>query len=113
MEEPVKFDVYGKVPPDRLQHAANFAWSEGTYPSRLAALKAANHAIQHNVHIIILRSVGWLYAQKFSRLAPWAEEVVFCQEGYQISDGHAYCSAHNLWYGGVCGCHVCSGFYVA
>lgn len=113
MEDPVKFDVYGKVPPSMARDAANFSCAEGTYPSRFEALKAANHSTQHNVHIILLRSVGWLLAQKISKLAPWAREVVFCQEGYEINDKYAYCQKHNLQYGGVRGCHVCSGFFVA
>jgi hypothetical protein len=113
MEDPVRFDVYGKVPPGMAQSAADFSVSEGTYSSRSEALKAANHSTQHNVHIILMRSVGWLHAQKNSKHAPWAMELVFCQEGYEINDKYAYCQKHNLQYGGILGCHVCSGFYVA
>lgn len=36
-------------------------------------------------------------------------EITYCQEGY--SPNAAYCSNHNFHYGGILGCHLCSGFF--
>lgn len=113
MEDPIKFDVYGKVPPGKSQSATDLFIVEGTYSSRPEALKAANYSIKNNARVILIRSVGWLRAQVTSALAPWAKDVVFCQEGYEPDDKRAYCQKHNLQYGGIFNCHVCSGFYIA
>lgn len=111
MEDPVRFDVFGIIRSGMSQAAADFMVLEGTFKSRREALVAANRSVQSEAPTLLLRSVTWSVARDVGERLAWAEGVVNCQEGYTPDSGRDYCETHNFQYGGIFGCHVCSGFY--
>ena len=110
MEDPIRFDIYGKVDPRTRAEAVVFLKSVNVYSSEIEVRKAVSESCQKNMRIQLARSVTWSSANQFEQSCNWANQIVFCQEGYWPDDG-VYCKRHNLYYGGVLGCHVCEGFY--
>jgi hypothetical protein len=112
MEDPIDFDVYVRLPAGMTQEAADLFELEKSCASRLEALKCANASIQQGTHVRLMRRVGWAHANSAATIAPWLQDIIVCQAGYAPNDKHAYCPKHALRYGGIRGCHVCSGFYL-
>ena len=112
MEDPVKFDVFACVIPGRTDDAVAHFRKVGVYDNELAIRKEVNRFTTRNEPIKILGSVSWSRAKSSEDEFSWARNILLYQEGYRPNDETAYCIQHNLFYGGVLGCHVCSGFYV-
>ena len=111
MEDPIRFDIYGKVDPGKRDEAVVSLISVNVYPDEIEVRKAVSKSCQKNVRIQLARSATWSSANEFEQSCNWANQIVFCQEGYWPDDESSYCKKHNLYYGGILGCHVCEGFY--
>ena len=112
MEDPIRFDVYGKASPAAVKETAEALLAYGVYASELEARKAATRSRQEGVHVLIARSLTWGAAQLLaSAQLPFVELAIF-QEGYSPADRTHFCAEHKLFHGGCLGCHVCAGFYV-
>ena len=113
MEDPVRFDVYGYVVPEASAAAARALISHGAYASELEARAAAARGKHGSSPALIASHISWGTAQALRASSGPFRDIVVLQEGYSPADSTNFCSVHGLHYGGILGCHVCSGFYVA
>lgn len=111
MEEPISFDVYGKIDSDYREEAVAKLLGANIYTSEIEARKSINAACRDGKYTILSRGQGWEESNKFMNACSWANELALCQEMYYPGGKESYCKEHNLHYGGISGCHVCSEFY--
>lgn len=112
MEDPVRFDVWCTPGPSERDQAISDLLSlrpdEGELKLRAELQAAVNSASP----LLTAEGLPWNRAQSFLASKPaWALEVHLFQEGRLPTEELHHCDSHNLSYGGVLGCHVCTGFY--
>lgn len=114
-EDPIHFDIWGIVRKGANEKAVQWMLTAKTWPSLLEIRKAANLSTTKHQSIRIVRFITWSDVTNLRKDTPeWLESFEVFQEGYTPFDKAkiSYCSDHDLYYGGVCGCHVCTGFFV-
>ncbi|MBU2709401.1 hypothetical protein KCM76_25645 [Zooshikella marina] len=111
MEEPIRFDVYGKIDTSRKKEAIVYLDELGVYEKNLELRKAVNEATRENRFTILAKSLGYSDAVSFLGSCDWAKELTLVQEMYYPGGEESFCKQHTLHFGGIFGCHVCSGFY--
>lgn len=111
MEEPIRFDVYAVILPELRGEAVKGLNESDIYQNEFEVRKAVMKSCSSSRHIQVARSLTWSEANQFKKRVSWCNQFHFCQEGYWLDDKITYCYKHNLYYGGILGCHVCNGFY--
>lgn len=111
MEDPISFDVYGKIDSEHREEAVSELLKTNIYPSEIEVRKSVNSACHDGKYTILSRGLGWGKSHKFIEACNWAKELTLCQEMYYPGGKESYCKEHNLHYGGILGCHVCVNFY--
>ena len=113
MEDPIRFDIYGKAHPHAVAAAAAMTLiSSGAYSSEIAARKAANGSRSEGTHALVAKGIAWAECQKAMAGAEATfGEFLVMQEGYAPGEAAHFCEEHRIHHGGSLGCHVCSGFY--
>ena len=112
MEDPVRFDVWGRVLTEGRDGALEFVRSQSTYASEKQLRFAVSRSVQGNKRVLIAASCGWAAANELTDAASKLfADIALCQEGYSPSKTGSYCEVHKLHYGGCLGCHVCQDFY--
>jgi len=111
MEQPIRFDVYGKVDLSKKKGLIAYLDESGLYVKPLEVRKAVNLATRESKYITLAKSLGYGEATSFIGTFNLAKELTLTQEMYYPGGKESFCSKHNLHFGGILGCHVCSGFY--
>ncbi|WP_413665350.1 hypothetical protein ACG1BZ_09225 [Microbulbifer sp. CNSA002] len=111
MEDPIRFDVYGKIDVSHKKDAVAYLDESEFYEKPLEVRKAVNEAVRESSFTILAKSLGYGDAVSFIESCKWAKELTLAQEMYYLDGEESFCKQHNLHFGGIFGCHVCSGFY--
>jgi hypothetical protein len=111
MEDPIRFDVYGRASDNNIDATTKMLMKSSAYPSELSARKAANHSRMEGSHILLASAQTWTAVQVLMASSGPFNELKIMQEGYGPADETSFCTEHKLFYGGCLECHVCSGFY--
>jgi hypothetical protein len=114
MEEPVSITLWGKINPKMRQEALSFVRDQGVFPSEIELRKAVMSAIQTDEQMQISSALGYRAVRDLAATsASMFSDMTYCQEGYWPipNPGDSYCEKHNFYFGGILGCHICSGFY--
>jgi len=111
MEDPIRFDVWGTIAKGAFAVAKDELQSSDPGLPRLELLKRINKSIVEHKLIRVVTGIDWSQAQELLSNRPaWLESAAVFQEGYGPEDAALhFCPAHNLYYGGILGCHVCRG----
>jgi hypothetical protein len=116
MEDPMTFDVWGRIESEGRNDAVLFLLNNRTETWELNARVIVNKAINDATLIRVLSSVGWLRATELRQSPPpWLKNATVVEQS-SLPDNpfnHAgnFCPYHTLFYGGW-KCCVCSGFYI-
>ncbi len=114
MEEPVKFNLWGRIIPDRREEALTVVRQQAVFPSEIELRKAVMSAIRTNEQMQISAAYGLgAVTDLANSLGTTFTDLTLCQECYWPAGEKTFCSEHNLHFGGCLGCHICSGFYRA
>jgi len=114
MEEPIKFNLWGRIIPDKRMDALDFVRKQAVFSSEIELRKAVMSAIQANEQMQISAAFGLRAVTDLANsLSMIFTDLTLCQESYWPAGARTYCAAHNLHFGGCLGCHICSGFYRA
>lgn len=104
MEEPVLIHVWGKLVPAKRREATDVIRAGAVFPNEIELRKAVMKCLREKSHI----------QQAAQQLAAAVEgvfdEITYTQEVY--GPNSEFCHAHKFHFGGVLGCHICSGFFV-
>lgn len=111
MEDPIKFDVWGRLVPSAYAVALAAIRATEVYSGELELRKALNNARHGGFTLKVATGMSWSVAHQFLKNSFWLQEPVLYQEGCSPADHLFYCAKHKLYFGGCLGCHVCSGFY--
>lgn len=113
MEDPIKFDLWGKILAGERDRALSVLRSHKLYDSELELRKTVQSAVRCNAPVRVSSAMGYTEVTAFAGAVSsiFAELAVY-QEGWTPHDKSQYCEQHDLHYGGCLGCHVCSGFYI-
>lgn len=113
MEDPIRFDVWATVRPGSHKNAVHDIVNAGSELTELEIRNQVNRSARDGKPILVLRSLGWSRAKAIrEKPASWMRDVLVYQEGEGPRLGDtSFCKNHNLYYAGVLGCHVCTGFY--
>ena len=107
MEDPIRFEVWGKVIPEQRDNALAILRAQSIFSSELELRKAANKAAYFNTALRISSSLGYGKAQKFAAaIRGIFEGLTFCQEGWLLDKTPHFCEKHNFHFAGCLGCHV-------
>jgi hypothetical protein len=110
MEEPVLIHVWGKINPAKRGEATDVVRSHAVFPSEMELRKAVMECLREKSHIQLSSALGYQAAQQLASAVEGVfDGVTFAQEGY--CPNSEFCHAHNFHFGGVLGCHLCSGFF--
>jgi hypothetical protein len=110
MEEPVRVQLWAKIAPTMREEGLKLIRAQGVFASEIELRKAVMESVRDRRPMQVSLGLGYQNARQLaSSNRAIFEEVTYCQEGY--SPSAAYCSDHNFHYGGIFGCHLCSGFY--
>jgi hypothetical protein len=119
MEDPGGFDMWARVLRGASGEAASFIAESRPELSPLKLHCELNRSKVNGELILIARRLTWSQAQHLRQSPPtWACEIKLFQEDYgpgdwdELTPYRNYCIAHDYYYGGCRGCHVCSGFYL-
>ena len=77
VEDPIRFDIYGKVDPGKRDEAVVSLKSVNVYPGEIEVRKAVSESCQNNVRIQLARSATWSSANEFEQSCSWANQIVF------------------------------------
>lgn len=111
MEEPVLIHVWGKIIPAKRREATDVIRAHAVFPNEIELRKAVMECLREKSHIQLSSELGYQAAQQLtSAVEGMFDEVTYSQEGYGPKS--EFCPAHNFHFGGVLGCHLCSGFFV-
>lgn len=111
MEDPVRFEVWGKIIPEMRAEALAALRIHSGRPSELELRKSVMTAVRENQPLLVSSALGYQAAQELTAsLANAFSELVLCQEGWEPDSG-LYCPLHNFHFGGCLGCHICQGGY--
>jgi hypothetical protein len=112
MEEPISFNLWGKIIPSRRKEAIDFIRQQSVFPSEIELRKAVMASIANDRAMQISVALGLSSIRTLEAAAGNIfDYFTLCQEGYGPAGKEAYCPIHNLHFGGCLGCHICSGFY--
>ena len=111
MEDQIKFDAYAIVEPSERNEAVGSLIESSIYSSEIEVRKSVMKSCSSSSLILIAQSLSWSEINKIVKSYTWTDIVDFYQEGYLPDKTNSYCKNHNLYYGGIFGCHVCKGFY--
>ena len=111
MEEPIRVDVYGKIVLSCKKQAIAYLEESGIYKKSLDVRLAINNSTREKRFTVLAKSLGYDEAVFFAASCDWADDITFTQEMYFPGGDEGFCKIHNLHFGGILGCHVCSGFY--
>lgn len=113
MEDPVRFDVWGRIIPAQREAALATIRSQKLYPSEVELRKGVNNAARTGGLIRVAKSLPYLSALNFmSQSKHFLCDQALSQEDWVPKDGTTYCEMHHFHFGGCLGCHVCRGVYV-
>lgn len=106
MEEPIVFDVWGRVPHEPTARRAAAI-------DRVAQLRRIDRLQAGDAATLIGERLTWTVASALRR--EWGDvlgALELFQSGYGPADRDAllWCLRHEVYFGGVLGCPVCSGF---
>jgi hypothetical protein len=113
MEDPITFDVWGRVDPEHRAEAATILGQMQPALGRKAILQAIVNSIGRGRDILVAERLGWTFAQSSTRdLAGVFTDLRVFQAGYgpELLGCLQTCAVHSLHRGGI-RCPVCSGFY--
>jgi len=111
-EDPIRFDVYGKVALGATAEAVDALHAGGAYSSELAARIAIQESIRIGTPMLVGAGLSWHAAEALrSSNRPFCE-VLVAQEGCSIGERARYCALHELFFAGCLDCPVCSGDFV-
>lgn len=115
MEDPVRFDIWCVVIPGHANEATDAIRRSTPNRREIDVRLDVNRSIVHGLPIRVHSGVAWQVATTFRGALPrWVVSCKICQEEWTPDDKSLhYCGQHDFYYGGVLGCHVCTGFYVA
>jgi hypothetical protein len=112
MEEPVQLNLWGRVVPDRREHALAVIRKQSVFPSEIELRKAISSAVQEGRQMQISSALGYKEVNELAAsIGDIFSDLTLCQEGYGPTGGKAFCPTHNFHFGGCLGCHICQGFY--
>jgi hypothetical protein len=113
VEDPVSFDLWGKVILDQRSAAIKEVSSLRPTLKQIEVRILVNKSIVNNDRILVAEDKGWDFVQTFQKLSlDWLEDIGLYQIGYRPGERTQYCSLHKFHHGGCLGCHVCRGFFV-
>jgi hypothetical protein len=112
MEEPIRFDLWGRVRPAVPTSAARWLLELRPALTELAARRLIAHGRLSSDPCQLLTSCSWPSVQAIlGNLPDWIGDASVVQEGYAPSQAAHFCELHQLRYAGCLGCHVCRGFF--
>lgn len=111
MEDPILFDVFGTILSDKKLEAVSSLVGAGCYPKEFEARMAVYFSMKDGSQILLANRLKHGDANNFIDNCTWATNFTLAQEGYSPDDANNYCREHNLHYGGILGCHICTNFY--
>ncbi len=111
MEDPIKFDVWGKLMRGSYEAALTAIRETKMYTSEFELRQAVNRARHEGIAFKVTTGMSWAAAHEFMKNSSWLQTPVLYQERLSPSDRLEFCEKHNLYFGGALGCHVCRGFY--
>jgi hypothetical protein len=113
LEDPTPFDLWAAVSPDKTPLAIELLQRAWPNASRLSVLKAVRRSAFDPSFIPVSNMLGWGESQALKR--DWEEvgQVRIYQSGYGPTDEQRlhHCDEHQLFYGGIFGCHVHRGHH--
>lgn len=114
MEDPVSFNLWGKIIPGQRNDAISFIRRQSVYPNEIELRKAVMASIATDRAMQISGALGLYEVSKLkAESGNTFHCFAICQESYGPAGPESYCSFHDFHYGGCLGCHICSGFYRA
>ena len=112
VEDPVSFDLWGKVVSDRRSIAIKEISSLRSTLTQIEVRIQVNNSIVNNNHVLVTEDKGLDFVQTFQTLSvDWLEDFSLYQYRCQPQEKTRYCKLHKLHYGGCLGCHICTGFF--
>jgi hypothetical protein len=111
MEEPITFNVWGKLVRGSYETALTAIRATKMYSSELELRKALNNARHGGVAFKVAAGMSWSASHEFMKNSSWLQQPILYQQGCSPSDHLAHCEMHKLYFGGCLGCPVCQGFY--
>jgi hypothetical protein len=113
VEDPVSFDLWGKIVSDKRSIAIKEISSLRPTLMQIEVRILVNNSIFNDDHILVVGNKGLDFVQTFQALSiDWLEDMCLYQYGCQPQDKTRYCKLHKLHYGGCLGCHICTGFFM-
>ena len=110
MEDPVRFDIWCEC--ERVKRDRIAAYLD-QLPVRPAVAKPEVKRFNGRRMEMIFHGRSWRVVQAIrANPAFWLVRLTVYQEGCGPAEtaGLHYCGLHDLYYAGVLGCHVCTGF---
>jgi hypothetical protein len=111
MEDPVRFDLWCEC--ERVNRDQMAAYLR-QLPVRPAVAGPDGKRFLGRRMELTFQGRPWRVVQAIrANRAPWLTRLTVYLEGYGPSEKERlhYCGLHDLYYAGVLGCHVCTGFY--
>ena len=110
MEDPVRFDVWGRARPEARNEVANFLRETTSWNSELKLARWVREVMRAQTAVKLASSLSWHRALEMRDTdAPFHEMEIF-QTGYGPTDAGRLqsCSIHELTFAGCLGCPVCN-----
>ena len=111
MEDPITFDLWVTVAPDKKSEAKRLLQKAQPALSRLALLQMIARSVAADTPLLLVRDIGWSEVQQWKVEGGALGVIETYQAGYGPSLRHRMqkCQVHSVCYGGCLGCPVCNG----
>jgi hypothetical protein len=108
MEDPIRFDLWGKVESTAPANAALWLRAQRPTLTEIDARKLIAGARLGASQSLLVESCTWSSVQALLvNLPNWVSAASVVQEGYSPALAPHSCVVHQLHFAGVLGCHVC------
>ena len=113
MEAPVRFDIWASIVPEHRKEAIVWLAANNEHFGEIAVRRKVSESARSGRPVLISPEVPWSAVEMMRAALPaWSASLKVVQAGHSPLDtGLSYCNVHELYFAGVLGCHVCSGFY--
>jgi hypothetical protein len=110
MEDKIKFDVRGVIKIAEINEALVYFTLYQPEINKLELYKKIKG--DEGSGVLIRGGLTWAECKIFKEeTLTWLEAYYIVQEGWSKQDQNLlYCDKHDVFYGGVLGCHICNEF---
>jgi hypothetical protein len=111
MEDPVSFDVWGKVKPHNRSLAVKEITALHPEMTKMGVRLMVNRSVAKDESILVLENQGWDFVKAFQKLSSdWLEGISIYDRYGSPDKQNQYCAIHELNYNNRLGCYVCRNF---